>query len=129
MDEQEIDLLNKIYSEFSNFRVEMLDFKTEMLDFRSVMLNFKIDITDKVDQNSVEIANLSCNVERNTADIQSMGSHMIRLENTLFEKTSALFDGYKQLNSKLDRFETKLDSIGNTIEKQAVEIRVIQGRK
>ena len=134
MEEKILELVTKMYTEFVDFRSEMLAFKADMLAFKDDMLTFKDDttsfreyVTAKLDQNTADIKVLTSITESHSIKLQNIDNHVISLENTLSEKTSVLFDGYKLLDCKFDRLETKLDNVNNIVEKQAVEIRVIQG--
>jgi len=53
---------------------------------------------------------------------------IVRLENTLDEKLGALFDGYTQNTSQLERVDHKMDKLTDNYEKQDVEIKVIHSR-
>lgn len=76
---------------------------------------FRKDITDKVENNSKET--------------KTIGNQVTRLEGKLDIDAKALFDGYKQTYEKLGVLETKVDSISQKIEKQDVELKVLQGGK
>jgi DNA repair exonuclease SbcCD ATPase subunit len=62
-----------------------------------------------------EVKNIKADMQRgfkNADDkLNKAENHIIRLENKLEEKTSVLFDGFNQLNSKLDRIETQVEKI------------------
>ena len=58
-----------------------------------------------------------------------VNSDAARLENNFDTKISALFDGYKQTDSKIDRLETTVNEIAQKVDNQEVEIRVLKAVK
>ena len=51
---------------------------------------------------------------------------IVRLENELHTNTSALFDGYSQLNDKFDRIEGTVNTLVEKVDNQKLEIKVVK---
>ena len=85
------DLMTKMYSEMHDMNAKMY---SEMHDMNA-NLNTKIDSID-ARVNSIEL------------DVKETKSLQIRMEQTLNEKLSALFDGYKQNTDQLNRISEEV---------------------
>lgn len=61
-------------------------------------------------------------------EIREVKQDIVRLENKMDDKLSALFDGHKQHEDRLDRLETKVDRVIDNYDRQDVKIEVIHTR-
>lgn len=74
---------------------------------------------DNLDSRLTNVEDRLTNVEKTVAKIE--------IEHG--EKLSALFDGYKQTNDRLDRMESKIDAMSLKLESHDVKIQVIESKR
>jgi archaellum component FlaC len=80
-------LLEKMYSEFKEFKEDMIGFKKEMIGFKEDMTSFKGET-----KNSFQRIETKIEVE-------------------VSQKLEALFDGYKTNSEKIDELGNKVDNL------------------
>lgn len=76
-----------------------------------------------------DINNMQGDITNMKGDIMDLRKGQVRLENELKENKTALYDGYKQVNERLDALEQKVDKLTVTVESHDVKIEVIRGAK
>lgn len=64
MDNKVLDLLEKFYIEFTEFKTDMLAFKSDMLEFKDDMLSFKSDMLGYQKVTDGRLARLELGQER-----------------------------------------------------------------
>ncbi len=62
-------------------------------------------------------------------EIKNLNHSVIKLENKVDNNLKALYDGYNQNTEKLCMLEYKINDLSNKVERQELEIRVINGGK
>jgi len=99
VEDKTLELIEKMYSEFTNFSKDMNDFRKDMNNFR----------------------------KETKEDIQGLKKDVLRIENDHGKKLEALFDGYHQMYEKLEVIEGKVDTIAEKVERHDIKIQVIEG--
>jgi predicted nucleic acid-binding Zn-ribbon protein len=102
MEDRTFALLEKMYSEFIDFKEDMLGFKGEMKAFKEDMLGFKEET--KVNFEKLE--------SRFNSKIETEVSH----------KLEALFDGYKANSEKLDEVHDKVDNLQLEVNNLSIKV-------
>ena len=91
MEDKTFELLTKMYSEFSG-----------KID------NMHNEFNSKFDNMQGKIDSIEGKIENIEGDLNSLKNVVTRMENDHGNKLDALFDGYKQINDRLDRIETEV---------------------
>jgi predicted nuclease with TOPRIM domain len=108
MEDKVLDLIEKMYIELKQGQDEMRK------DIKG--------LGNQQDEMRKDIKGLGSQQDEMTKDIQSLSNQMVRFENGMKEDIKALYDGYRLTYEKVQEIDKK-------VEKQEVEIKVIQGGK
>ena len=122
MEDKALEIITKMYNEFSEFRKEMYGFRKEMYGFRDDMYGFRDDMNGFRDETNNRFENLENGIQR-------VGNQVTRFENDHGKKLDFLLDGYKQLAEGQEGIKDQIESMSSKIDKQEVEITVIKGGK
>ena len=80
------------------------------------------DLTKKMDTINSEMKEVK-------TEIRQVKNQVTKIEVEHGQKLEALFDGYKQMDSKLDRIETQAEILTEKVDNHDVEIKVLQQAK
>ena len=69
MEYRTFELLEKMYSEFLDFKKDMTDFKKDMTDFKKEMFDFKEDMTDFKEDTTNRLSKIETIQEKMSKDI------------------------------------------------------------
>lgn len=101
MEDKTFELLEKMYSEFVQFRQETND-------------RF-----DEVNGSFDEVR----------GDIDEVKGHIVRIENDHGRKLDLLLDGYKQNSEDISEINLKLDRLTDRVENQEIKLQVLKSVK
>jgi len=120
MQDKTFELIEKMYSEFTEFRKETKEDLGNLTNTVDGLTNTVDGLTNTVD-------GLTNTVDGLSRDVNSIGKIVIRIENTHGQKLDALFDGYKQSSERLTVIEEKIDLLSDKVDRHDIRIQVIEG--
>lgn len=115
MEKMILELLTKMYSEFTDFRKET---KADIMELRSEIKELRAD---------VEV--VKSEVQKLTEKVQSLECEFVEFKSETTNKLDALFDGYKQTYELEKLNSEKLDIITLKFENHDVQIKALKRKK
>lgn len=101
MEDRMLELLAKLYGEFTEFKKETTESIHGLKQDMGVMKQ----------------------------DIKELKQDILRIEVNHGNKLEALFDGYKQVYEKLETVEKKVDGLSDKVDRHDIKIQVIEGKR
>ncbi len=101
MEDKTFELLTKMYAEFSG-KFNSMEGKIGSLEDKIGSLEGKIGSLEG------KVGSLEGKVDNIEGELKSLKHVVTKIENDHGKKLDALFDGYKQINDRLDRIETEV---------------------
>jgi chromosome segregation ATPase len=82
------------------------------------------DLTSKIDHIGKDLQEVKTEVKQNSKEISTLKNQVTKIEIEHGKKLDALFDGYIQVNSKLDRIDSQFEKI----EDHEIRISVLENK-
>ena len=114
MDDKLLELIEKMYSDLKN------EISSVKQDLSNEISSVKQDLSNEISSVNQELSNEISSVNQELSneissvkqelsnEIRTVSNHVLKLENDLYTRTEALFDGYRQNTETLERIEKEV---------------------